>query len=52
MDPDSVKGSGREFDPVPKGAELRGIGRDEANVLGSGATEVTLLFGELYPGPY
>lgn len=44
---------GRElgFDPVPEGAELRGIGSDEANVLGSGATEVTLLFSKSYPGP-
>lgn len=44
-------GSGMESDPVPEGAELRGIGTDDANVLGSGATEVTLLFSKSYPGP-
>ena len=46
-----MTGRGGEIDPVPEGAELRGIGRDEANVLGSGATEVTLLFSESDPGP-
>lgn len=44
-------GRGMEFNPVPEGAELRGIDRDEADVLGSGATEVTLLFSALYSGP-
>lgn len=43
---------GLEFDLVLEGAELRGIGTDEANVLGSGATEVTLLFSASFPGPY
>ena len=44
-------GRGMEFNPVPEGIELIGMGRDEADVLGSGATEVTLLFSALYPGP-
>lgn len=46
-----TEGRGMEFNPVPEGTELRGIGRDEADVLESGATEVTLLFSALYPGP-
>lgn len=37
------------YDPVPEGAELRGMGTDEANVLGRGATEVTLLFTKSFP---
>lgn len=44
-------GMGMELDAIPEGAELRSIERDEADVLDSGATEVTLLFSEAYPAP-
>lgn len=43
------EGSGLAYDPVPEGAELRGIGTDEPDVLGRGATEVTLLFSKSFP---
>lgn len=36
---------------VLQGVELSETGRDEANMVGKGATEVTLLFVRSYPGP-